>query len=128
MKTLASQAHTTANKWDDNRSIASGGADGDRSRSNKKLFKSKKSTIPGNNRATKELKFLTSSVRKALNLLRQAFIKAPILQHFDLEYYIQIKTNVSGYAIRSILSQLTFNQLILKANQILINSDFGQWH
>ena len=43
------------------------------------------------------------------------FIKAPILNHFNLKRYIQIKTDVSGYAINGILSQLTSDNL-------------GQWH
>ncbi len=47
--------------------------------------------------------------------MRQAFVKTLILNHFDLEYYIQIKTDISGYAISRILSQLTLN-------------DLGQWY
>ena len=35
----------------------------------------------------------------------------PILQHFDLEYHIQIKTNTSNYAIDGVLSQLASNNL-----------------
>ena len=32
--------------------------------------------------------FLTSNAKKAFNYLKQIFIKAPILQHFDLKNYI----------------------------------------
>ena len=37
---------------------------------------------------------------------RKAFIKAPILYYFDSKHYIQIETDVSGYAISLIVSQL----------------------
>ena len=46
---------------------------------------------------------------------RLAFIKTPILQHFDLECYIRIETNASCYAIDRVLSQLTLDNL-------------GRWH
>ncbi len=51
--------------------------------------------------------FLTSEARKAFTELRQAFVKAPILNHFDPERHIRIGTDASGYAIDAILSQLT---------------------
>ena len=53
--------------------------------------------------------FLTSRARLAK--LREAFIKASILHHFDLKRYIRIETDVSGYAISNIFSQLTLNDL-----------------
>ena len=62
-----------------------------------------------------ELGFLTSRARMAFTKLRQAFIKAPILHHFDPERHIQVKTNASGFAIGGVLSQLTLD-------------DLGQWH
>ncbi len=39
--------------------------------------------------------------------MRQAFVEAPILNHFDPEHYIQIETDASSYTIGGILSQLT---------------------
>ena len=51
--------------------------------------------------------YLTPNAKKAFDQLRQAFTKAPILQHFDPEQYIRIETNASGYAISGMLSQLT---------------------
>ena len=45
---------------------------------------------------------------------RQAFFKASILHHFDLKRHIRIETDVSGYAIDGVLSQLT-------------SDDLGQW-
>ncbi len=59
--------------------------------------------------------FLTIDARKTFTKLRQAFVEAPILNHFDSERHIQIETNVSSYAIGKILSQL-------------ISDDSGQWH
>ncbi len=59
--------------------------------------------------------FLTFEARKAFTKLRQAFVEAPILNHFDPERHIQIETDVSGYAISGILSQLT-------------SDDLGRWH
>ena len=58
--------------------------------------------------------YLTADAKKAFDQLRQAFIKALILQHFDLEQYIRVKTDASGHAIDGVLSQLT--------------NDLGQWH
>ena len=59
--------------------------------------------------------FFTSGARKAFNELKQAFIKTPILHHFDPECHILVETDASDYAIGGVLSQL-----------ILGNS--GQWH
>ena len=47
--------------------------------------------------------------------LKQAFIKAPILYHFDPEHHIRVETDVSGYAIGRVFSQLTLD-------------DLGRWH
>ncbi len=59
--------------------------------------------------------FLTFEARKAFTKLRQAFVKASILNHFDLKRHIRIETDASSYAIGGILSQLTLD-----------NS--GRWH
>ena len=50
---------------------------------------------------------LTSNARIAFIQLRKAFTKAPILQYFDLKCHIRIETDVSGYVISGVLSQLT---------------------
>ncbi len=47
--------------------------------------------------------------------MRQTFVEAPILNHFDPERHIRIETDASGYAISRIFSQLT-------------SDDLGQWH
>ena len=105
-KTSANQPRITDKLIDGGYIVSGGDIDGFGSKSNKKSVKSRKSTIPGNSGATEESKFLTSKARKAFNLLWQAFTKAPILWHFDLESYIRIETDVSSYVIDGVLSQL----------------------
>ena len=75
---------------------------GDDEALNKKLSKSKNPA------------FLTVDARQAFTQLRQAFIEALILIHFNSECHIWIETNTSGYAIGGVLSQLT--------------SDSSQWN
>ena len=55
--------------------------------------------------------FFTSNIRKDFTKLRQAFIEAPILNFFDPEHPIQIKTDVLGHVTSRILSQLTLDDL-----------------
>ncbi len=59
--------------------------------------------------------FFIPEARKAFTKLKQAFVEARILNHLDPEHYIGIETDVSGYAIDGILSQLT-------------SDDLGWWH
>ena len=63
--------------------------------------KSKNSTYIG---AMGEPIFLTPGVKSTFNQLRQAFIKAPILQNFDLKSHIGIETNTLGHAIGGLFS------------------------
>ena len=56
---------------------------------------------------TRIIGYIIFKARVAFIKLRKAFNKAQILQYFDLEYYIQIKTNALGYAISRVLSHLT---------------------
>ena len=69
--------------------------------------------------------FLTPKARLAFIQLRQAFVKTPILHHFDLESHIRIETNASGYTINSILSQLSSGT---RLDEIVSKADLGQWH
>ena len=71
--------------------------------------KSKNSMRMPNIGAIEKPNFLTPNAKKAFNHLQLAFIKAPILQHFDLKSHIQIEINISGYAIGRVLSQLNLN-------------------
>ena len=59
--------------------------------------------------------FLTLEARLAFSKLKQTFLKASILHHFDLECHIRIETDVSGYAISGVFNQLTLLNL-------------GRWH
>ena len=43
--------------------------------------------------------FLTPEARLAFTRLRQSFVKAPILHHFDQKSHIRIETDALGYAI-----------------------------
>ena len=67
----------------------------------KNLSKSKKT----------ESGYLTSGVRIAFTKFRQAFIKVPILYHFNPERFIRVEKDVSGYAIDAVFSQLTLDDL-----------------
>ena len=83
------------------------GKKGRKTSKSKNLSKSKKAVGPSD--------FLTPGAKLAFTELRQAFLKAPILHHFDPERHIRIETDVSGYAIGGVLSQLTLD-------------DSGRWH
>ena len=94
--------------------------------SKSKNKKSRKSTCVPNIRAKRKLNFLTSNAKKAFNHLRLAFIKAPILWHFDLESYIRIEIDVSSYAISRVLSELNLDSDVSPNDSN--KSDFSQWH
>ena len=57
------------------------------------------------------LDFFTPGARLAFTELRQAFVKAPILHHFDPERHIWIEMDVSSYVIGRVLNQLTSDNL-----------------
>ena len=61
------------------------------------------------------LDFFILGAKLAFAELRQAFVKALILYHFDPEYHIRIETDVSRYAIGGVLIWL-------------ILDDSGRWH
>ena len=81
----------------------------------KKAQKTSKSKNLSKSQKTVGSDFLISGAKLAFTELRQAFLKAPILHHFNLDYHIRIETDVSGYAISGVLSQL-------------ILDDSGRWH
>ena len=64
--------------------------------------------------------FFTFAAKLTFIQLRQAFIKAPILYHFDLESHIGLEIDILGYAIGSVLSKLFFktrlNGVVTKTN------------
>ena len=49
--------------------------------------------------------FLTTEAAEAFDLLKESFVTAPVLRHFDVERPIRVETDASGYAIGGILSQ-----------------------
>lgn len=58
---------------------------------------------------------LTLGARLAFTKLKKAFSITAIYNYFDLKHYIQIKTDISDYAISGILHELIANGL-------------GQWY
>ena len=105
--------------------------DGNSSKANEtvvNLFKNNKSkilTYMPNIKAMKELIFLIPNAKKAVNYLRQVFIKVSMLQNYNLKSLIWIETNTSGYAIGRILNQLNLNSNI-SSNKLNSNiSDFS---
>ena len=71
----------------------------------KKVHKSSKSKYLSKSKKTVRFSdFLTFRAKLAFIKLRQAFLEAPILHHFNPERHIQIETDVSGYAISRVLN------------------------
>ena len=89
------------------------------------LVKSKNHDFPKSRTKKARTSFFTPKARLAFILLRPSFIEAPILYYFDPESHIWIETNISGYAIGGILSQL-FSRT--KLDKIATKADLGQWH
>ena len=105
------------------KSSKSGNSKGKKSAKSKKPLKSRNS--PNFDAKKAGLSFLTPKARSAFNCLQLAFTKALILQHFDLECHIPIETDVSGYAIGGVLSQLTSGT---SPDEIVTKTDLGQWY
>lgn len=55
--------------------------------------------------------FLILGAKKTFIHLYKAFTKVSIFYHFDLKYYIYIKTDILEYIIGEILSQITLDHL-----------------
>ena len=68
----------------------------------KKLSKSKKMVRSD---------FFIRGARLAFIKLKQGFVKASTLYHFDQEYYIWVETDASSYAIGGVFYQLTLDDL-----------------
>ncbi len=78
----------------------------------KKWIRAKKAkTSKAKNLNIQSRLFPTSRVRKTFIKLKQAFVEAPILNHFDLEHHIQIEIDVLCYTISRIFNQLTLDDL-----------------
>ena len=114
-------------KTDYNKVVGSGSGRANRTVVNlSKNKKSKKLTHMPNIGVTNESNFLIFNAKKAINYLWLVFIKAPILQYFDLESYIRIETDGSGYIIDGVLSQLNLD-FDASPNELDLNkSDFSQ--
>ena len=105
-------------KADDNKVVGVGGKANRTVVNSSKNEKSRNLTRVLNIGATKKPNFLIPDAKKAFNYLRLAFIKAPILQHFDPKSHIWIETDVPGYAIGEVSSQLSLDS----------HAPSNQWH
>ena len=72
----------------------------------KKARNLSKSTNLSKSKKTVGSDFFTPGTKLAFTELRQTFLKAPIFHHFDPEHHIWIETDISGYAIGGVFSQL----------------------
>ena len=89
------------------------------------LVKSKNHDFPKSRPEEAGTGFLTPEARLAFTQLRQAFVEAPILHHFDPESHIRIETDASGYAIGGVLSQLSSGA---RPDGVVTKDNLGQWH
>ena len=88
------------------------------------LIKSKKHDFLLNSRNREAgTGFFTPKARLTFIQLRQAFVEAPILHHFDQESHIWIETNASGYAIGNVLSKLSSGT---RPDKVVTKTDLGQ--
>ena len=101
--TLAGSAYTKTNE--NELDINSGGGIGS-DRVNDRIENLSRSIKVKNSSGTD---FLTSGTKEAFSCLWKAFIKAPILRHFDPKCHIQIETNALGYAICRVFSQMALD-------------------
>ena len=111
MKTIGSSEELApkAFRADNNKVFEFGGRANEMVVNSFKNDKSRYSMCVLNIGAIEEPNFLTLNAKKAFNHLQLAFIKAPILLIIDLKSHIQIKTDLSDYAIGRVSSQLNLN-------------------
>ena len=90
------------------------------------MTKSKNHNFSPNSK-NKEAKtgFLTPKARLTFIQLRQMFVETPIFHHFNPECHIWIETNISSYAIGSVLSQFVSKT---RPDKIITKTDLSQWH
>ena len=89
------------------------------------LVKSKNHDFPKSRLEEAGTDFLIPKTRLAFTRLRQAFIEAPILHHFNPKCHIWIETDALGYAIGGVLSQLSSGT---RPDGVVTKNDLGQWH
>ena len=70
----------------------------------KKVRKTSKSKNSSKSQKTVSSDFLTPGAKLVFTELRQVFLKALTLHHFDPERHIRIETDASGYAISGVRS------------------------
>lgn len=60
-----------------------------------------------------KIDFLFFKAKKTFMYLEKFFIKAMILEYFDLKYYIYIKTNILRYVISKVFNYISSLQFFL---------------
>ena len=95
-----------------------------KSKGKKSKKPSKRRNSPNFDITKAESSFLTPDTKIAFNRLWLAFTKTPILQHFDPKCHIQVETDVLGYAISGVLSQMTSET---STNGVVTKANLGQW-
>ena len=96
-----------------------------KSRKSAKLRKklSKNGNLPNFDTKENESSFLIPNTWIVFNHLWLAFTKDSILQHFDPECHIWIETDILGYIIGGVLSQLTFKT---RPDGVVTKTDLSQ--
>ena len=101
MLKISGSLDLTPKLGDDDNEIVKDGNKADNKNSSKKT-KNTNFEIQTHIGAKREPTFLTPGIKEIFNQLRQAFTKARILRHFDLECHIWIETNPLGNVIRGV--------------------------
>ena len=89
------------------------------------LVKSKNHNFPKSKTKKTKTGFFILKARLTFTQLRQAFVEASILHHFNLESHIWIEIDESGYAIGGVLSQLSSGT---RPDGVVTKADLSQWH
>ena len=89
------------------------------------LVKFKNHDFPKSRTEEARTGFLTPEARLAFTQLKQAFVEAPILYHFDPKSHIRIETDASSFAIGGVLSHLSFGT---RPDGVVTKANLSQWH
>ena len=111
---IDSRGGCVGSEIDDGKKIDGGEVDGGEVEDDKvgeKVQKTSKSKNLSKFKKMVGMDFFTPRTKLAFTKLRQAFFKALILYHFDPKRHIWIETDVLGYAIGRVFSQLILDNL-----------------
>ena len=86
------------------------------------MVKSKNHDFPKSKTEKAGTGFFTPEAKLVFIQLRQAFVKALIFHYFDPKSHIRIETDVLGYAISGVLSQLFSGT---RPDEVVTKTDLG---